>query len=99
MVGPTQSKSEREAVLYATNLGRDTDCKAYVAGGLAGTLRGITAWPPEWVQLVESAVATDPYTVDKKTARQIAEGLYRVALSEQQKTKAQTAEVEALLAR
>lgn len=87
----------REAVLYATNLGRDTDCKSYVAGGLAGTLRGINAWPPEWVQLVESAVATDPYTVDKKTARQIAEGLYKVALAELQKTKSQTAEVESLL--
>jgi ADP-ribosylglycohydrolase len=89
----------REAVLYATNLGRDTDCKAYVAGGLAGTLRGIKAWPPEWVQLVESAVATDPYTVDKKTARQLAEGLYQVALNELQKIKRQTAEIESLLAK
>lgn len=25
----------REAIIYAVNLGRDTDCKAYVAGGLA----------------------------------------------------------------
>ena len=23
-----------EAIIYAVNLGRDTDCKAYVAGGL-----------------------------------------------------------------
>src|SRR5574340_1472367 len=39
----------REATLYAINLGRDTDCKAYVAGGLAGALRGIDAWPRDWV--------------------------------------------------
>jgi ADP-ribosylglycohydrolase len=89
----------RESVLYATNLGRDTDCKAYVAGGLAGALRGIDAWPKEWVDLVEKAVLTDPYTVDKRTARQVAEGLYAAALSELRKVKSQTSEVDALLAK
>ena len=89
----------RLATLYATNLGRDTDCKAYVAGGLAGALRGIDAWPPEWVELVEKAVVTDPYTVDKRTARQIAEGLYWAAINEMRKVKAQTGELESLLAK
>jgi len=87
----------REATLYAVNLGRDTDCKAYVAGGLAGALRGIQAWPPEWVELVEKAVVTDPYTVDKRNARQIAEGLYRAAINELNKVKRQTSELESLL--
>ncbi len=87
----------REAVLYATNIGRDTDCKAYVAGGLAGALRGIQAWPKEWVDLVEKAVASDPDTVDKHTARQVAEGLYQVSLNELRKVKSQTAEVESLV--
>ena len=87
----------REATLYATNLGRDTDCKAYVAGGLAGALRGIQAWPPEWVELVEKAVVTDPYTVDKRNARQIAEGLYKACINEMRKVKAQTGELESLL--
>ncbi len=89
----------REAVLYATNLGRDTDCKAYVAGGLAGALRGIQAWPPEWVEIVEKAVLTDPYTVDKRTARQVAEGLYKVCLNELHKVKSQTSEVDSLLSK
>jgi len=89
----------REATLYATNLGRDTDCKAYVAGGLAGALRGIEAWPPEWVELVEKAVVTDPYTVDKRNARQIAEGLYKACINEMRKVKSQTGELESLLAR
>jgi len=87
----------REATLYATNLGRDTDCKAYVAGGLAGALRGIQAWPREWVELVEKAVVTDPYTVDKRTARQIAEGLYKACRNELRKVKSQTNELESLL--
>ncbi|MDP2997354.1 MAG: ADP-ribosylglycohydrolase family protein, partial [Bryobacterales bacterium] len=89
----------REATLYATNLGRDTDCKAYVAGGLAGALRGIEAWPPEWVELVEKAVLTDPYTVDKRNARQISEGLYWAAINELRKVKSQTSELESLLAK
>jgi ADP-ribosylglycohydrolase len=87
----------REATLYATNLGRDTDCKAYVAGGLAGALRGIQAWPREWVELVEKAVVTDPYTVDKRTARQIAEGLYKACRNELRKVRSQTDELESLL--
>jgi ADP-ribosylglycohydrolase len=89
----------REAVVYATNLGRDTDCKAYVAGGLAGALRGIDAWPKEWVDLVEKAVLTDPYTVDKRTARQVAEGLYRACLNETRKVKSQISEIDALMAK
>ena len=89
----------REATLYAVNLGRDTDCKAYVAGGLAGALRGIQAWPADWVQLIETAVGSDPYTVDKRTARQIAEGLYKACLNELHKVKTQTAELDSLLAK
>jgi len=82
----------REAILYAVNLGRDTDCKAYVAGGLAGALRGIEAVPKEWVEMVEKAVLTDPYTVSKRTAREAAEGLYQAALNEMRNSK--TADVE-----
>ncbi len=87
----------REATLYAVNLGSDTDCKAYVAGGLAGALRGIEAWPLEWVAVVEKAVGIDPCTVDKRTARQVSEGLYKACLNELQRVKTQTAELEALL--
>jgi ADP-ribosylglycohydrolase len=72
----------KEAILYATNLGRDTDCKAYIAGGLAGALRGIEEVPAEWVKLVEEVVVHTPYTVSNRTAREAAEGLYSVALKE-----------------
>jgi ADP-ribosylglycohydrolase len=89
----------REATLYAINIGRDTDCKAYVAGGLAGALRGIDAWPREWVDIVEKAAGTDPYTVDKRSPRQIAESLYQVSLNELRKVKSQTSELESLLSK
>jgi len=69
----------KEAILYAVNLGRDTDCKGYIAGGLAGALSGIEALPPEWVKVVEEEVVNDPYTVSRRTAREAAEGLYKAA--------------------
>lgn len=88
--------SPREAILYAVNLGRDTDCKAYVAGGLAGALRGIHALPREWVETVEQQVATDPYTVSRRSARQAAEGLYVACLAEARKMKQAVAEIDSL---
>ncbi|MFB3826768.1 MAG: ADP-ribosylglycohydrolase family protein [Bryobacteraceae bacterium] len=89
----------KEAILYAVNLGRDTDCKAYTAGGIAGALRGIEAVPREWVDVVEKAVLTDPHTVDKRTARQLAEGIYAAALNEHRRGKTAGAEVDSLLAK
>jgi len=86
----------REAILYAVNLGRDTDCKGYVAGGLAGALRGIGAIPAEWVRIVEEEVVTDPYTVSRRTARQAAEGLYKACLAEVATAKRAVAEIEQL---
>ena len=86
----------REAILYAVNLGRDTDCKGYVAGGLAGALRGIEAIPAEWVRIVEEEVVTDPYTVSRRTARQAAEGLYKACLAEVATAKRAVAEIEQL---
>jgi ADP-ribosylglycohydrolase len=85
----------REAILYAVNLGRDTDCKAYIAGGLSGALRGIQAVPAEWVKVVEEEVVNDPYTVSRRTARQAAEGLHKAALNELKKMKAVVADIEA----
>ena len=51
------------------------------------------------MELVEKAVLTDPYTVDKRNARQIAEGLYWAAINEMRKVKSQTGELESLLAK
>lgn len=84
----------REALLYAVNLGRDTDCKAYVAGGLAGALRGIEAVPADWVQTVEEVTANDPWTVSTRTAREASEGLYQAAINTMKKMQTVVSELE-----
>ena len=71
----------KQAILYAVNFGRDTDCKAYICGGLAGALKGIEAIPEEWVKIVEEQVVDDPYTVSQRTTRESAEGLYEAAMN------------------
>jgi ADP-ribosylglycohydrolase len=89
----------KEAVLYAVNLGRDTDCKAYVAGGLAGALRGIEEIPADWVNTVEEEVVTDPYTVSTRTAREAAEGLYKAALNTASRLREVTGMIDELTAK
>jgi ADP-ribosylglycohydrolase len=86
----------REAIIYAVNLGRDTDCKAYVAGGLSGALRGIEAIPLEWVETVEKEVVNDPYTVSCRTSRQAAEGLYQACINEWQKIRTAVREIDSM---
>ncbi len=65
----------REAVLAAVNFGRDTDCLAAVAGGLAGALSGPAALPPEWIDQVNEATREDPYTNNHRTIQETADGL------------------------
>lgn len=87
----------RDAILYAVNLGRDTDCKAYIAGGLSGALRGIQAVPAEWIELVDTATLKNKYTVSQRTIEQAAKGLFEAAMSEIKRKKAVIADVEGQL--
>lgn len=50
-----QTRSFREAVLLAVNLGHDTDTTAAICGALAGTHYGKTAIPEEWLAVLASA--------------------------------------------
>ncbi|MDP6039539.1 MAG: ADP-ribosylglycohydrolase family protein, partial [Candidatus Latescibacteria bacterium] len=84
----------KDAILYAVNLGRDTDCKAYVAGGLAGALRGIEEIPEEWVTIVDEASKNDPWTVSTRTTGEAAEGLYEACMNEVQRMEGVLAEVK-----
>ena len=67
----------RKAVIASVNFGRDTDCLASIAGGLAGALSGATRFPEEWIKQVDSATRKNPYTVSKRTLAETAEGLLR----------------------
>jgi ADP-ribosylglycohydrolase len=66
----------REAILTAVNFGRDTDCLAAVAGGLAGAFAGFEALPPEWMVQVNAATRQDPYTNNHRTIEETADGLF-----------------------
>jgi ADP-ribosylglycohydrolase len=66
----------KTAVLYGVNVGRDTDCQAAMAGGLAGALSGIGAVPQEWVEQLDQATAANPYTNTQCTVKEHADGVY-----------------------
>ena len=63
------------AIVTAVNFGRDTDCLAAVAGGLAGALSGDSAIPREWTDQVNAATAADPYTNNRRSIAETADAL------------------------
>jgi ADP-ribosylglycohydrolase len=71
----------RSAILTAVNFGRDTDCLAAVAGGLAGALSGVKAVPEEWIAQVNDATLQDSYTNNHRTIEETADGLFEAFLS------------------
>jgi ADP-ribosylglycohydrolase len=71
----------REAILASVNFGRDTDCLAAVAGGLSGALSGAAAIPQEWIAQVNEATREDPYTNNRRSIEETAEGLFAAFLA------------------
>jgi ADP-ribosylglycohydrolase len=70
------------AIVAAVNFGRDTDCLASIAGGLAGALSGARKVPAEWMKQLDKATAKNPYTVSKRTLAGTADGLARALRQE-----------------
>ena len=66
----------KDAIIAASNLGRDTDCTAAVAGGISGALTGTASIPDEWIQQVDKATKTLLNTNNKRTMREHADGLF-----------------------
>ncbi len=60
----------KAAIIGGTNFGRDTDCIASIAGGIAGALKGSKEIPSDWIQTVDQAMQANPYTLQKKTLRE-----------------------------
>lgn len=67
-----------ETVTHAINLGRDTDCCAYLAGTLAAAYKGIEVVPSRWVATVEQQIVSCPYANNRRTAWETALGFYHV---------------------
>lgn len=77
----------RTAILYGVNLGRDTDCEAAMAGGLAGALSGIGAIPAEWVKQLDRATFNNPYTNFQVRVEEHAQGIYEALQARLRKTR------------
>jgi ADP-ribosylglycohydrolase len=67
----------KDAVIVSVNFGRDTDCLAASAAGLAGAFSGTRTIPAEWTDKVEEGTRDNPYTNSHLTIRATAEGMYR----------------------
>jgi len=70
----------KACIIGGVNFGRDTDCLAAIAGGLAGALNGSASIPQEWIDTVDAATKINPYTVSRRTLRETADGLYEVVM-------------------
>jgi len=66
----------RDAVVVSVNFGRDTDCLAASAAGLAGAFSGTQTIPPQWIEKVEEGTRNNPYTNSHMTIKETAEGMY-----------------------
>lgn len=86
----------REAIIQSVNFGRDCDCRAYIAGGIAGILRGVDALPAEWAQTVDDALKVDQYTVSSRSLRESTDGLYQALMNNLKKLREQIDMIKAI---
>lgn len=86
----------RDAILYAVNFGRDTDCLAAVAGGIAGAFSGSAGLEPEWMKIVDEATLQNPYTVTQASIAEMAGQLYQTVISYQDRRMKQAQALEQL---
>jgi ADP-ribosylglycohydrolase len=77
----------RGSILTSTNFGRDTDCLAAVAGGLAGALSGTGSIPQEWIDQVNEATRQDPYTNNGRTIEETADGIFAAFQARQRRLR------------
>ncbi|MCL2058219.1 MAG: ADP-ribosylglycohydrolase family protein [Oscillospiraceae bacterium] len=78
----------KEAVLGGVNIGRDTDCLAAVAGGIAGALTGSASIPGEWITQLDKATTLNKNTNSQRTLAENADGLYGAFMARIGKMKA-----------
>ncbi len=83
----------RDAMIASVNMGRDTDCLAAVASGIAGSLSGAASVPPEWIAQVDKATRMNPYTNSQRTLREHADGLYEAFRARLEKMRSYAGEM------
>jgi len=74
-----------DAIIGAVNFGRDTDCLAAVASGLAGALSGVQTVRQEWIGQVDEATKQNKYTNSQRTLKDTSDGLYQAVLERVEK--------------
>ncbi len=77
----------REAVITGVNFGRDTDCLAAVAGGIAGALSGRADLPARWLEQLDRATRANPHTCLKLTLQEMTDIVTRALRSEARKAR------------
>lgn len=68
----------REAIVGATNLGRDTDCIAGCLGQIVGAYGGIGNVPSDWTETVQAALDANDYTLQSTPMAELAEQMTAV---------------------
>ncbi len=86
--------SVKDAVIVACNRGRDTDCTAASAAGLAGALTGTSTIPQEWIDFLESGIKENPYTNNHMTNKATAQGIYSALQNKLRRIKHEIQEIE-----
>ncbi len=66
----------KDAILAGVNMGRDTDCVAAVAGGIAGALSGTASLPEHWITQLDYATSINPHTNSKRTIKENSDEVY-----------------------
>jgi ADP-ribosylglycohydrolase len=84
-----------EAMKAAVNMGRDTDCLASVAAGMAGALSGAGSIPAEMVRQVDEATRLNKFTNSKRSLRETADGLYEAFKARLGRLRAYVEEMDA----
>lgn len=77
----------KKAMIYASNMGRDTDCLAAIAAGLTGALSGTSTLPDEWIKQTDYATSVHRFTNNKRTLRENSDGLYNAYKNRLQKMR------------
>lgn len=87
----------KETLLAAVNFGRDTDCLAAVAAGIAGALNGNSGIPKEWIDTVDAATKLNDLTITQMTIKEMATGLYNVLMLQHNETKQNVGLLESMI--